>query len=113
MGIDVSKNSSVRRVLRYALPIVFVLWLAFSGFIYWAMKQPPAKFGQVMKRMPVPAVFLAAPFETMWMRARAGHLAVGDPAPDFSLLTLDKTNRIQLSSLAAEKPVVLVFGSYT
>ena len=40
-------------------------------------------------------------------------LSPGDAAPDFSLLKLDKTERVQLSSLNKEQPVVLVFGSYT
>jgi hypothetical protein len=111
--MNVSQKTTLRRVLLWALPVAFVCWLAFSGYIWWAMTQPPEKFGQVMKHMPVPAVFLLAPFETMWMHARAGHLQVGDPAPDFSLVTLDKTSHIQLSSLTAQKPVVLVFGSYT
>ena len=54
------------------------------------------------------------PFETMWMRARAGTLQVGDPAPDFTLAKLDKSAHVQLSSLTAQgKPVVLIFGSYT
>ena len=35
------------------------------------------------------------------------------PAPDFSLLKLDKTERVQLSALNKQQPVVLVFGSYT
>jgi peroxiredoxin len=47
------------------------------------------------------------------MRARAGNLQIGDAAPDFSLLKLDKTERVQLSSLNKQQPVVLVFGSYT
>jgi peroxiredoxin len=49
----------------------------------------------------------------MWMRARAGHLQPGDPAPDFSLTKLDKSANLQLSALTAKQPVVLVFGSYT
>ena len=32
---------------------------------------------------------------------------------DFSLLKLDKTERVQLSALNQHQPVVLVFGSYT
>jgi peroxiredoxin len=41
-------------------------------------------------------------------------LQAGSPAPDFSLMRLDKTAQVQLSSLTAEqRPVVLVFGSYT
>jgi len=47
------------------------------------------------------------------MRARAGNLEVGDAAPDFSLLKLDKTERVQFAALNKQHPVVLVFGSYT
>ncbi len=39
-------------------------------------------------------------------------LAVGDPAPDFTLKDAKGENETQLSKLAG-KPVVLVFGSYT
>lgn len=99
-------------VLRAAL-VLFVLWLGFVAFMWHTMKQPPEKFGAVMKRMPIPAVFLAAPFETMWVRARAGDLKAGDAAPEFDLMTLDKTSHVPLSSLTAKGPVVLVFGSYT
>jgi hypothetical protein len=67
-----------------------------------------------MAKIPGPIPFLVLPFETLWMRARAGTLRVGSPAPDFSLTKLDKTAQIQLSSLSAQRrPVVLVFGSYT
>jgi hypothetical protein len=47
--------------------------------------------------MPGPAPFLIFPFETAWMHARAGTLHVGDPAPEFSLLRVDKSERVQLS----------------
>jgi hypothetical protein len=77
------------------------------------MHQPPETFGRVMAKMPGPVPFLLFPFETLWTHARAGSLQVGDAAPDFSLLKLDKTERVQLSSLNTEQPVVLVFGSYT
>jgi peroxiredoxin len=41
-------------------------------------------------------------------------LRVGDLAPDFSLMRLDKTASVQLSALTAQgHPVVLIFGSYT
>lgn len=81
--------------------------------MWHVMRQPPEQFGRAMMHMPIPAVFLAAPFETMWLRARAGTLHPGDVAPDFNLQTLDKTSRVALSSLKARGPVVLVFGSYT
>ena len=100
-------------VLLKVAVVLFVLWLGFVGFMWHTMKQPPEKFGAVMMHMPIPAVFLAAPFETMWVRARAGELRPGDSAPEFNLQTLDKTSRVALSALKARGPVVLVFGSYT
>lgn len=66
-----------------------------------------------MARMPGPVAFMLFPFETLWTRARAGNLQPGDTAPDFTLLKLDKSERVQLSALNKQGPVVIVFGSYT
>jgi thiamine pyrophosphate-dependent acetolactate synthase large subunit-like protein len=88
------------------------LHLLLSAALYYVMLKPPEAFARVMSKTPFPA-FLVLPFETLWTRARAGSLQVGDPAPDFSLPTLDKTARVQLSTLNSKQPVVLVFGSYT
>ena len=76
------------------------------------MHQPPAQFAGTMAKMPMPVMMLF-PFETLWSRARAGSVVVGDPAPDFRLTTLDKKAEVALASLRGSKPVVLVFGSYT
>ena len=103
-----SKQNVVR-----VLIVLLGLYAGFIGFIWWSMRQPPEIFGRVMSRMPAPVVFLLAPFETLWTQARAGSLHSGDLAPDFALEKLDKTERLQLSSLTASQPVVLVFGSYT
>ena len=92
--------------------MVFVLWAGFVGFMWRIMHRSPEEFGRVMMHLPW-EVFLVCPFETMWTHARAGHLNVGDLAPDFTLATLDKTAHVSLASLRNEKPVVLVFGSYT
>lgn len=102
-----------RPILVRVAIVALALYIVFLGFIWWAMRQPPETFGRVMARMPGPAVFLLAPFETLWTHARAGSLHPGDAAPDFSLLKLDKTDRVRLSSLTSQQPVVLVFGSYT
>lgn len=91
---------------------LLMVYVAFTAFIWWAMRQPPETFGRVMARMPGPA-YLILPFETMWVHARAGSLRPGDLAPDFSLLKLDKSDKIHLSALSSSQPVVLVFGSYT
>jgi len=53
------------------------------------------------------------PFETLWMRARAGRLSAGDEAPDFELPTLDRRETVRLRGFRGSRPVVLVFGSYT
>jgi hypothetical protein len=90
------------------------LWVMCCVALYGAMRQSPEQFGRVMAKISGPIPFLVFPFETLWMRARAGSLQVGSPAPDFTLTKLDKTATIQLSSLTAQnRPVVLVFGSYT
>jgi len=92
---------------------VALVYFGFVSTMWWAMHQPPETFGRVMTHMPVPAVFLLAPFETMWIHARAGSLNLGDRAPDFSLMKLDQSERVELASLTSKQPVVLVFGSYT
>jgi len=113
-GPSVKPGSSVRKILFRLLVALVIAYFCFGGYVWWAMNQTPDVFGRVMSRMPGPVVFLLFPFETAWMRARAGTLHPGDPAPDFSLLKLDKSERIRLSAFAEQgRPVVLVFGSYT
>jgi len=46
-------------------------------------------------------------------RPREGSLKVGDPAPDFALKSPDGKTSFTLSALRGQKPVVLVFASYT
>jgi len=100
-----------RKSLVIVAVVLLVLWGSFLVLINWAMRQPPETFGRVMKHVPMPAFFVL-PFETLWNKARAGTVQVGDAAPDFRLQTLDHKSQVELSSLRG-KPVVLVFGSYT
>jgi hypothetical protein len=102
----------MRRPLSCLAIGLLVVYALFAGFIAWTMHQSPETFGRVMARMPGVA-YAVVPFETMWIHARAGRLLRGDAAPDFSLTKLDKSASVQLSSLTARQPVVLVFGSYT
>lgn len=105
---------SVIKAIVATLCVVAALWVIASISIYRVMCRPPEEFGRVMAKVPQPTAFFVLPFETLWLHARAGTLAVGDRAPDFSLNKLDKTGQVQLSALTAQgKPVVLVFGSYT
>lgn len=95
------------------LAAVAVLYATFGAFMWRTMRQPPEEFARVMAKMPGPVVFMLFPFETLWLRARAGTLNAGDRAPDFTLTKLDHSGTVQLSELTKVQPVVLVFGSYT
>jgi hypothetical protein len=83
-----------------------------TAAIYWAMRQPPERFGAIMRH--VPGVSMAIlPFQPLWMKARAGVLEPGDRAPDFILSTVDRSQRVRVSDEYRTRPVVLIFGSYT
>jgi hypothetical protein len=112
-GVRFKLSLRFKRIVLTLLIAVVVVYAAFGAFMWHTMRQPPEAFARVMAKMPGPVVFLLFPFETLWLRARAGTLTVGDPAPDFSLAKLDHSGRVQLSAVTGQQPVVLVFGSYT
>ena len=93
--------------------MLIVLYAALFGTVAIAMLQPPERFGRIMKRLPQSLVWVLLPAPRMWMWARAGNLSEGDIAPDFTLSTLDRSGEVTLSSHRGDRPVVLVFGSYT
>src|ERR1700683_450737 len=105
-------KATTKRRLAWIAGSLIVAWLGFLGFVDWAMHQPTEKFGRWMAHMPMPAYFLL-PFGPLWNQARGGHLNPGDPAPDFTVSTLEARTPVQLASLWTSQPVVLVFGSYT
>ncbi len=103
----------LRRWVVSAIAVCVIAWLGFVAYIDWAMRQPPEVFGAVMARMPMPAFFVL-PFETLWNRTRAGNLDAGDQAPAFTLKELQGSEGpVDMAALWKERPVVLVFGSYT
>lgn len=104
-------KSVLRRTLKGAV-VAIVLYALLLGAFYTAMVRGPETFSFVVRHTPWP-VFVVLPMEPMWMSARSGHLNVGDAAPDFSLESPDRKGHFQLSSLRGQRPVVLVFGSYT
>ena len=108
-------GTTKRRLRNWVVSIVtvcFTGWLCLVGYVNWAMHQSPEVFGHVMAKMPTPAYFVL-PFETLWMRARHGQLNVGDSAPGLTVKKLEDHSPVNLQSLWADKPVVLIFGSYT
>jgi hypothetical protein len=102
------------RILQAAACLVTValLWGVAVAAIYAAMRQPPETFGRIMSHVPGVAM-MVLPFEPLWMSARAGHLQAGEVAPDFTLPVLKGDRTVTLSTEYRQRPVVLVFGSYT
>lgn len=100
------------RWLGISLAVLAGLYLAVSAGLYAAMRQPPERFGAIMAKVPMVAM-MVLPFRPLWMSARGGVLQVGDAAPDFVLPTVDGSRKVRLSEEWRERPVVLVFGSYT
>jgi hypothetical protein len=106
------RRRSVLSVVAACVVALIALWGVATAGLYAAMRQPPERFGAIMSHVP-PVAMALFPFRPLWMAARAGSLQVGDPAPDFTLPTLHGERRVTLSSEYREKPVVLIFGSYT
>jgi hypothetical protein len=109
------KATTKRRMRWWAVSVAALClagWLCLVGYVNWAMHQSPEVFGRVMAKMPMPAYFVL-PFETLWMRARKGQVNVGDAAPGLAVKKLEDHTPTDLDSLWADRPVVLVFGSYT
>jgi hypothetical protein len=97
--------------LRAFAVVLVVLYVALLAGL-WGVMRRPILFGKVMARVPE-RLMLLVPFKRLWFMARAGHLEVGDSAPDFQLPAADQQTWIRLASFRGHKPVVLIFGSYT
>ena len=91
--------------------VMAIVYIVLTSAAWFVMRRPPDDFGQVMKHVP-PAMMMVLPFETLWLRARAGTLQVGDVSPDFDLQSIDGKEHARLSAERG-RPVVLIFGSYT
>jgi hypothetical protein len=89
-----------------------LIYGAATACMYVAMRRPPEEFGAIMAKVPMPAM-MVLPFEPLWMNARKGTLQPGDQAADFSLPSLDGARTVTLSNEFRERPVALIFGSYT
>lgn len=104
-------NPVVKKMLA-VLSIGAALYAVICAALFAIMLQSPDAFARTMRHVPWPA-FIVLPFKSLWMKARSGHVSVGEVAPDFSLESADHKSHFKLSCLRGEKPVVLVFGSYT
>lgn len=104
----------MRWIIRIALGLVLLLMLLFGGLAL-SLYMGPSNFNKMMARIPTSQTPgpLFAPLLPMMNLLRAGRLHVGELAPDFDLNTVDKKARVRLASFRGDRPVVLVFGSYT
>jgi len=109
---EAKKTYTSWKVLAKVALALVGLYAVLTAVLFGVMLQSPDRFAATMKHVPWPA-FVALPFKPLWQVARAGQVSVGDMAPDFSLESPDHKSSFRLSSLRSEKPVVLVFGSYT
>jgi len=100
----------MRKYGKFAAALL-VLYLAISA-AFLAVMHRPILFGKVMRHVPDPVMMLF-PFKHLWFLARAGSLKVGHPAPGFNLSTADQQSSVSLAAFRGQRPVVLVFGSYT
>ena len=101
----------VKKIFK-VLVVLVVLYGVCTAAFFGLMLSGPDRFASVMRYVPWPA-FVVFPFKPLWQVARGGTHKLGEMAPDFSLQTLDHQSTVTLSSFRGEKPVVLVFGSYT
>jgi hypothetical protein len=93
------------------------LYLCISAVVWVVVSLPPARFAAIMSKLPTSEnpgpLFMIVPIGPLMMLARSGHLHPGDLAPDFRLRVLHSQETVQLASFRSQKPVVLIFGSYT
>ena len=92
---------------------LLVCYVACFGVVLAAMRQTPERFGQFMRRVPEALVWDGLPAPRMWLWARRGTLGPSSLAPDFTLARYGLEGNVTLSSFRGQRPVVLVFGSYS
>jgi len=104
-------NQLFMRMFRKFAAGLAIVYLALCAGLVGVMHHP-VLFGEVMRHVPEP-LMMVVPFRRLWFLARAGKLKAGDPAPSFVLPTADRQSSISLASFRGQRPVVLIFGSYT
>lgn len=102
----------MKRWLLRGLVVLVIIYCVFLGLMFAAMRKSPTEFSRFMMKLPRPLMY-ATPFPPMWNKARAGSVNVGDLAPDFELPVQTSAQRVRLSQFRGDRPVLLVFGSYT
>ncbi len=87
-----------KRVLGITLIVLVVLSGAAFGVLSYFMGGPRDVYGFLRYALP------------QWHK---GDLKVGAKAPDFEAVGLDGSTMVRLSDRIGQKPLILIFGSYT
>jgi hypothetical protein len=88
----------MKRFLKWALGVVLVLAVVAVGALSYMAGSPKDALYMVRYAFP---------------HMHRGTLKVGDDAPDARLLALDGQTRFHIRERTADRPLVLVFGSFT
>jgi hypothetical protein len=86
------------RWLKWSAIVIVLVLLAGYGALSYFMGGPRDVYGFLRYALP------------QW---RQGDLRVGDQAPDARLISLDRQANFYLHDRIGQRPLVLVFGSYT
>jgi hypothetical protein len=107
------------KLARWILLGVVTAYAGVLAGLYVMISLPPGRFANLIARIPSsetpagPLFEYVLPLEPIFKTARAGKLHVGDEAPDFNLKLVHGEERVHLGSFRQQRPVVLIFGSYT
>ena len=88
----------MNRLWKWLLGIFAVLFVAAFAVLSYMAGSPKDAYGMVRYALP---------------HMHRGTLKVGDDAPDARLLALDGQTRFHIRERTADRPLVLVFGSFT
>ena len=88
----------MKRLLKWIAGIIAVLLLTAFGVLCYMAGSPKDAYGMVRYALP---------------HMHRGTLKVGSDAPDARLLALDGTSHFHIRERVGERPLVLVFGSFT
>jgi hypothetical protein len=88
----------VNRFLKWVAGILAVLLVAAFGGLSYMAGSPKDAYGMVRYALP---------------HMHRGALKVGSDAPDARIVALDGLSRFQIRERTGDRPLVLVFGSFT
>ena len=88
----------MNRFWKWTLGIVAVLLFGAFAFFSYMAGSPKDAYGMIRYALP---------------HMHRGNLKVGSDAPDARIVSLDGVNRFHIRERTGDRPLVLVFGSFT